>query len=224
MLNHIVPAPAVLHDAAPRSRSSSHGRHLSRCSSHSKDGRHLSSSCDSPSRHTRSRSHLGSCSPTTDPDYPSYPEKVAQVRLLFTDSSTMLAHPPNPTPARDASLASHQSTTPPRPRDLLWNPLTAQIQDYYMEQLTGRDPKAKSSTGLGPAMFLRHRKFRERVYRVSSHPKATYTAQVPSKFQVLQPAEKATAYSRPFITDFNMSDMEVQLRPPTSSCPTGTGS
>ena len=75
----------------------------------------------------------------------------------------------------------------------------------------GRDPKAKSSTGLGPTTFLRRPKFRERVYRVSGHPKAAYTAQVPSKFRVLQPPEKPTAHSRPFITDFDMSDMEVQL-------------
>ena len=81
-----------------------------------------------------------------------------------------------------------------------------------MDQLTGQDPKAKSSTGLGPAMFLCHPKFREWVYRVSSHPKATHAAQVPPKFRVLQPPEKATAHSRPFITDFDMSDMEVQLR------------
>ena len=94
----------------------------------------------------------------------------------------MLAHPPNPNPARDASLASRQLTTPPKPHDLPWNPSTAQIQDYYMDQLTGRDPKAKSSTGLGPAMFLQHLNFREQVYRVSGHPKAAYAAQVPSKF------------------------------------------
>ena len=81
-----------------------------------------------------------------------------------------------------------------------------------MDQLTGWDPKAKSSTGLGPTTFLHRPKFRERVYRVSSHPKAAYSAQVPSKFRVLQPPEKATAHSRPFITDFNMSDLEVQLR------------
>ena len=80
-----------------------------------------------------------------------------------------------------------------------------------MDQLTGRDPKAKSPTGLGPAMFLRCPKFRERVYRVSGHPKAAYAEQVPSKFQVLQPPEKATTHSRPFIMDFDMSNMEVQL-------------
>ena len=34
----------------------------------------------------------------------------------------------------------------------------------------------------------------------------------PPKFRVLQPLEKATAHSRPCITDFDMSDMEVQLR------------
>ena len=119
----------------------------------------------------------------------------------------MLAHPPNPTPARDSNLASRQSTTPPRPRDLPWNPSTAQMQD----QLTGRDPKVKSSTGLGPATFLRRPDFREWVYRVSGHPKAAYATQVPSKFRVLKPPEKATAHSRPFITDFDMSNMEVQL-------------
>ena len=94
----------------------------------------------------------------------------------------MLAHPPNPAPAGDVNLASRQSTTPPRPRDLPWNPLTAQIRDHYMNQLTGRDPKAKSPTGLSPTTFLRRPKFRERVYRVSGHPKAAYAAQVPSKF------------------------------------------
>ena len=73
----------------------------------------------------------------------------------------MLVHPPNPEPARDINLASRQLTTPPRPRDLPWNPSTAQIWDHYMDQLTGRDPKAKSSTDLGPATFLRHPKFRE---------------------------------------------------------------
>ena len=124
----------------------------------------------------------------------------------------MLAHPPNPAPARDVNLASRQSTTPPRPRDLPWNPSTAQIRDHYMDQLTGRDPKAKSSTGLGPATFLRRPKFRERVYRVSGNPKAACATQVPAKFRVLQPPEKATTHSRPFITDFNVSDMEVQLR------------
>ena len=124
----------------------------------------------------------------------------------------MLAHPPNPAPVRDVNLASCQSTTPPRPRDLPWNPSTAQIRDHYMDQLTGRDPKAKLSTGLGPATFLRRPKFREWVYRVSGHPKAAYAAQVPSKFRVLQPPEKDTAHSRPFITDFDMSNMEVQLR------------
>ena len=97
----------------PRSHSRSH---LSRSSSRSKDGCHLSSSCDSPSRCSRSRSRLRSCSPTADhDDDPSYPEKVAQVRLLFTDSPAMLAHPPNPAPVRDVNLASRQSTTPPRP-------------------------------------------------------------------------------------------------------------
>ena len=124
----------------------------------------------------------------------------------------MLAHTPSPTPARDVNLASRQSTTPPRPHDLPWNLLTAQIWDYYMDQPMGRDPKAKSSTGLGPATLLHLPKFRERVYRVSGHPKAAYAAQVPSKFRVLKPPEKATAHSRPFITDFDMSDMEVRLR------------
>ena len=81
-----------------------------------------------------------------------------------------------------------------------------------MDQLTGRDPKAKSSTGLSPAKFLCHPKFRERAYRISGHPKAAYAAQVPSKFEVLQPPEKATAHSRPFMMDFDMSDMEVELR------------
>ena len=186
--------------------------HLSRSSSRSKDGHHLSSSRDSPSRRSRSRSRLGSCSPKADhDDYPSYPEKVAQVRLLFADLPAMLAHPPNPALVRDVSLASRQSTTPPRPRDLPWNPSTTQIWDHYMDQLTGWDPKAKLSTGLGPATFLRCPKFREWVYRVSGHPKAAYAAQVPCKFRVLQPPEKATAHSRPFITDFDMSDMEVQL-------------
>ena len=198
----------------PRRSLRSRSRSLpSRSSSRSKERRHLSSSRDSPSRRSRSRSRLRSRSPTVDhDDYPSYPEKVAQVRLLFADSPAMLAHPPNPAPARDVNLASRQSTTPPRPRDLPWNPSTAQIRDHYMDQLTGRDPKAKSSTGLGPATFLRRPRFRERVYRVSGHPKAAYAAQVPAKFRVLQPPEKATAHSRPFITDFDMSDMEVQLR------------
>ena len=80
-----------------------------------------------------------------------------------------------------------------------------------MDQLAGLDPKAKSSTGLGPAMFLRHPTFKEQSYRVWGQPKATCAVQVSSKFQVLQPPTKATAHSKPFITDFNMSDMEVQL-------------
>ena len=199
--------------------------HHSHSSSRSKDGHHLSSSRVSPSRRSRSRSHLRSSSPTADhDDYPSYPEKVAQVRLLFADSLTMLAHPPNPAPVRDVNLASCQSTTPPRPHDLPWNPSTAQIWDHYMDQLTGRDPKAKSSTGLGPATFLRHPKFRERVYRVSSHPKAACAAQVPSKFRVLPPPKKATAHSRPLSRTSTCPTWRYSCAAPISSCPTRTGS
>ena len=149
--HHSSPSRTSRH--APRSRSSSRGRCLSHSSSRSKDGCHHSPSHDSRPHCARSRSRLRSCSPTADyDDYPSYPKKVAQVRLLFADSPAMLAHPPNPTPARDVNLASCQSTTPPRPGDLPWNPSTAQIWDYYMDQLTGRDPKAKSSTGPQPCL------------------------------------------------------------------------
>ena len=120
--------PSRTSQHVPRSRSSSHSRHPSRSSSRSKHRHHHSSSRDSPSRHSRSCSHLRSCSPIAGhDDYPSYPEKVAQVRLLFADSPAMLAHPPNPTPARDTNSASRQSTTPPRPHDLPRNPSTAEI-------------------------------------------------------------------------------------------------
>ena len=54
--------------------------------------------------------------------------------------------------------------------------------------------------------------FCERVYGVSGHPKERDAAQVPTKFSLLQPPEKATTHSKRLMTDFDLSDMEVQLR------------
>ena len=76
----------------------------------------------------------------------------------------------------------------------------------------GKDPKAKSPTGLRPSTFLRRPNFHERAYRVTSTLKGAHAAQVPPKFRVLQPPEKITAHSKPFVTDFDLSDMEVKLR------------
>ena len=91
---HTAPAPAILHDVLCVHAQA----HIRAVPPHAPrtDISHPSSSHDSPSRRSRSHSCLRSCSPTADhDDYPSYPEKVAQVRLLFADSPAMLAHPPN---------------------------------------------------------------------------------------------------------------------------------
>ena len=205
-----------------RSRSRSHPSH-SLCS---RDRRHLSSSCDSPSRRSRSRSRLRSCSPTADhDDYPSYPKKVAQVRLLFTDSPAMLAHPPNPAPVRDVNLASRQSTTPPRPCDLPWNPSTAQIWDHYMDQLTGRDPKAESSTGLSPATFLHRPKFRERGLQGFRSPQGLpMLHRCPPSFECYSPRKKLHLTPGLLSRTSTSPTWRYSCTAAISSCPTRTGS
>ena len=204
--------PDVTDHDEPHSRSTSRCHHSSRSSTHSNDSCHHSSPCDTPPHHSRSCSCHISCSPTVDhDDYPSYPEKVAQVHLLFAESPAMLAHPLKPAPARDTNLASRQLTSTPKPCDLPWNPSTVQIQDYYMDLLTGCDPKAKSSTGLGPITFFRCPSFKEQIYRISGHLMAAYAAQL----QLTQDPSLQTSTCRIWRSSCVML---------TSSCPIRTGS
>ena len=81
-----------------------------------------------------------------------------------------------------------------------------------MDQLTGKDPKAKSPTSLGPGSYLQKPSFRDKAYHISLEPAATHAAQVPPKFRMFQPVDKFTSYSRPSFTDSDLAEQEVQLK------------
>ena len=50
-----------------------------------------------------------------------------------------------------------------------------------MDQLTGKDPKAKSPTGLGPDSYLQKPSFRDKAYCISLEPAATHAAPGPTQ-------------------------------------------
>ena len=80
-----------------------------------------------------------------------------------------------------------------------------------MDQLMGKDSEAKTPTGLGLSTYLCCPAFWEKVYRVTGHLKATHAAQVPPKFRVNQPNNKASVQSKPSLTDNNIANLEIQL-------------
>ena len=163
----------------------------------------------------RSRSRSQSADRQLDdynsPTFP-YPEKIAKIRELFVDDDIIRSHPPSPPRIPDPSLASRRPPTTVKSTSLPWNPSTPKIIEGFMDQLTGKDPKAKSPTGLGPGSYLRKPSFRDKAYRISLEPAATHTAQVPPKFWMLQPVDKSTSYSRPSFTDSDLAEQEVQLK------------
>ena len=134
-----------------------------------------------------------------DYDSPTLPysEKIAKIRELFADNDTIQSHPPSPPRTPDPSLASRQPSTTVKSTSLPWNPSTPKITEGFMDQLTGKDPKAKSPTSLGPGSYLQKPSFRDKASRISLELAATHAAQVPPKFRMLQPADKSTSYSHP---------------------------
>ena len=122
----------------------------------------------------------------------------------------MLAHPPNPAPARDVNLASCQSTTPPGHMTCC-EPLDRTDPGLLHGPPDRSGPQGQVVYGPRP----RHVPMSPQVQRTGLQgfrsPQGrlccTGALQVPSATA----PEKATAHSRPFITDFDMSDMDIQL-------------
>ena len=135
---HPSPSHADRHACSPRHprprRASRCGstfchRHSNRSFTCSRDRHRHWTPCSSLGHRSRTRPHPRSCSPPTDhEDYPSYSEKVTQVRQLFTESPVMAAHPPIPTRAKDTNLASQLTskhfTEPQHPTEPWWSSCT----------------------------------------------------------------------------------------------------
>ena len=62
-------------------------------------------------------------------------------------------------PRRHVHLSYHGINPPLRSQITLWT------------NLGGRDPRPESPAGLDPSVYLRRPNFREKVYRVTSHPR-----------------------------------------------------
>ena len=120
-------------------------------------------------------------------------------------------------PLRSANVnvgSRRPSSSSSKPRSLPWNPSAARIHDSYWDLLWGKDPKSKSTdaTGLPIGTYLKKPRFRDRYYRISGEPDATFSAFVPSKFRVLQPTDRSATDAKPAFMDADVADFEVQLK------------
>ena len=171
------------------------------------------------SRASSSCSHSRSCSRSCSQDEYntsiSFSSKLTLVRDIFAAEPSMQERPPTPPRSANVNVGSRRpSSSSSKPRSLPWNPSAARIHDSYWDLLRGKDPKSKSTdaTGLPISTYLKKPRFRDRYYRISGEPDATFSAFVPSKFRVLQPTDKSATHAKPAFTDAYVADFEVQLK------------
>jgi len=170
----------------------------------------------SPSRSSRRRSRSCSSrrrsrsdergSPTRD-DL-KYEEIISLLRSLFPEHITT-----PPTPKKTTSvLGVAPPTEPSAYSSLPWAPSADALYTSLEDQVSGKDPKAKSSgaAGLAPGSFLKRPSTRERHYRLSASPWAYASAQLPPRFASLQRSAKTTPSAT--MTQADLVSQETALK------------